>query len=65
MGGSLAQALDAGVKLGAHWIEIYHLDGDNVANAKTDRYRGAHYLETIKRTTQSLSRFAEGQCAAG
>jgi hypothetical protein len=34
MGGSLAQALDAGVKLGAHWIEIYPLDGDNAANAK-------------------------------
>ena len=34
MGGSLAQALDAGVKLGAHWIEIYQFDGDNVANAK-------------------------------
>ena len=34
MGGSLAEALDAGVRLGAHWIEIYHLDGDNPANAK-------------------------------
>lgn len=34
MGGSLAQALDAGAKLGAHWIEIYAFDGDNAANAK-------------------------------
>ena len=34
MGGSLAEALDAGVRLGAHWIEIYPLDGDNPANAK-------------------------------
>ena len=34
MGGSLAEALDAGVRLGAHWIEIYSLDGDNPANAK-------------------------------
>jgi hypothetical protein len=34
MGGSLAQALDAGVNLGAHWIEIYPLDGDNAVNAK-------------------------------
>ena len=33
MGGSLAEALDAGVRLGAHWIEIYSLDGDNPANA--------------------------------
>jgi hypothetical protein len=47
MGGSLAQALDAGVKLGAHWIEIYQLDGDNVANAKlltdtAERLSGSH-----------------------
>jgi hypothetical protein len=34
MGGSLAEALDAGVRLGAHWIEIYTLDGDNPTNAK-------------------------------
>jgi hypothetical protein len=34
LGGSLAQALDAGAKLGAHWIEIYAFDGDNAANAK-------------------------------
>src|SRR5206468_1729442 len=34
IGGSLAEALDAGVRLGAHWIEIYSLDGDNPANAK-------------------------------
>ena len=34
MGGTLAQALDAAVALGAHWIEIYPLDGDNAANAK-------------------------------
>jgi len=33
MGGSLSEALDAGVRLGAHWIEIYSLDGDNPANA--------------------------------
>ena len=33
MGGTLAQALDAAVALGAHWIEIYPLDGDNAANA--------------------------------
>jgi hypothetical protein len=47
MGGSLAQALEAGVKLGAHWIEIYRFDGDNAANAKllTDtaaRLSGTH-----------------------
>ena len=34
MGGSLAEALDAGLRLGAHWIEIYTLDGDDSANAK-------------------------------
>ena len=34
MGGTLADALEAGVRLGAHWIEIYPLDGDNPANAK-------------------------------
>jgi hypothetical protein len=34
MRGSLADALDAGVRLGAHWIEIYTFDGDNPANAK-------------------------------
>ena len=34
VGGSLGDALDAGVKLGAHWIEIYHFDGDNPANAQ-------------------------------
>jgi hypothetical protein len=34
MGGSLAQALDAAVTLGAHWVEIYPLDGDDPANAK-------------------------------
>jgi len=33
MGGTLSQALDAAVALGAHWIEIYTMDGDNPANA--------------------------------
>lgn len=32
LGGTLAQALDAGVALGAHWIEIYGLDAGNPAN---------------------------------
>jgi hypothetical protein len=32
LGGSLAQALDAGVALGAHWIEIYSVDAGNPAN---------------------------------
>ena len=41
MGGSLAEALDAGVRLGAHWIEIYSLDGDNPKRDAADRYRGA------------------------
>ena len=34
MGGSLADALQAGVRLGAHWLEIYTRDGDDPANAK-------------------------------
>lgn len=32
LGGTLAQALDAAVGLGAHWIEIYRLDAGNAAN---------------------------------
>jgi hypothetical protein len=34
MGGSLAEALQAGVRLGAHWLEIYRRDGDDPANAQ-------------------------------
>jgi hypothetical protein len=34
LGGTLEQALDAAVRLDAHWIEIYPVDGDNPANAK-------------------------------
>ena len=34
MGGSLEEALQAGVRLGAHWLEIYTRDGDDPANAK-------------------------------
>jgi hypothetical protein len=33
LGGTLAQALDAAVALGAHWVEIYPMDGDNPTNA--------------------------------
>ena len=37
MRGSLQEALQTGVKLGAHWIEIYTMDGDNPENAKMIR----------------------------
>jgi hypothetical protein len=33
LGGTLAQALDATVALGAHWVEIYCFDADNPANS--------------------------------
>ena len=35
LGGTLAQALDAGVALDAHYIEIYSTDADDPANADT------------------------------
>ncbi len=35
LGGTLAQALDAGVALGAHYIEVYSADVNNPANAAT------------------------------
>jgi hypothetical protein len=35
LGGTLAQALEAGVALGAHFIEIYSTDADDPANAAT------------------------------
>ena len=35
LGGTLAQALDAGTALGAHYIEIYARDADDPANAAT------------------------------
>jgi hypothetical protein len=35
LGGTLAQALDAGLALGAHFIEIYSIDADDPANAAT------------------------------
>ena len=35
LGGTLAQALDAGTALGAHFIEIYSHDADDPANAAT------------------------------
>ena len=35
LGGALAQALDAGIALGAHYIEIYSKDADDPANVAT------------------------------
>jgi hypothetical protein len=49
IGGSLADTLDAGVKLGAHWIEIYHFDGDNPANAQLLRETAAKLQGTAAR----------------
>lgn len=46
MGGSLADALDAGVRLGAHWIEIYAFDSDNGANAAMLKETGAKLTAT-------------------
>jgi hypothetical protein len=45
LGGTVAQTLDAAVALGAHWIEIYPLDGDDPANA-----------ELLKATSAKLAR---------
>jgi len=48
MRGSLADALDSAVRLGARWVEIYPPDGDNPANAKL-----------LKDTSARLARAAE------
>ena len=56
MGGSLAEALDAGVRLGAHWIEIYSLDGDNPANAKLLTDTAARLPGAAERSSKGADR---------
>ena len=57
MGGSLAEALDAGVRLGAHWIEIYSLDGDNPANAKLLTDTAAQLPGAAERSSKRADRY--------